>query len=64
LGRRDVHHDGRVCRLCRSLYRDLAVVGVTLLEGGTMSRHGEGTWKIVGAFMIVCSILAAMIMVM
>jgi hypothetical protein len=29
-----------------------------------MSRHEEGTWKIVGAFMIVCSILAALIMVM
>ena len=35
LGRRDVHHDGRVCRLCRSLHRDFAVVGVTLLEGGS-----------------------------
>src|SRR6516164_11259409 len=34
LGRRDVHHDGRVCCVCHSLYRDLAVVGVTLLEGG------------------------------
>jgi hypothetical protein len=29
-----------------------------------MSRHEEGTWTIVGAFMIVCSILAAVIMVM
>ena len=29
-----------------------------------MSRHEEGTWKIVGAFMIVCSMLAALIMVM
>jgi len=35
LGRRDVHDDGRVCRLCRSLHRDLAVVGVTLLESGS-----------------------------
>ena len=34
LGRRDVHHDGRVCCVCRSLYRGLAVAGVTLLEGG------------------------------
>ena len=34
LGRRDVHHDGRVCCVCCSLYRGLAVVGVTLLEGG------------------------------
>jgi hypothetical protein len=29
-----------------------------------MSRHEKGTWKIVGAFMIVCSMLAALIMVM
>ena|SRR6516164_1002219 len=34
LGRRDVHHDGRVCCVCRFLHRGLAVVGVTLLEGG------------------------------
>jgi len=29
-----------------------------------MSRHEEETWKIVGIFMIVCSILTALIMVM
>ena len=39
-------------------------INLTLLEGATMSRHEEGIWKIVGVFMIVCSILAALIMVM
>ena len=34
LGRRDVHHDGRACRYRSFLHRGLAVVGVTLLEGG------------------------------
>jgi hypothetical protein len=30
LGRRDVHHDGRACRRCSFLHRDVAVVNVTL----------------------------------
>ena len=34
LGRRNVHHDGRACRYRSFLHRGLAVVGVTLLEGG------------------------------
>jgi hypothetical protein len=64
LGRRDVHHDGRAYRHRCVLHRGLAVLGLTLLEGATMSRHEEGTWKIVGVFMIVCSILTALIMMM